>query len=158
MTIQENIDARRQRERDQQLAEHHGELFVTAMLAGWSRAFKELTPAARNHACRLLHDRFADKLQLHCGPASSESENKRLAELRRQRGEATIKLVEGAIKQAKRIIELCGEVPERGEEFAASVADGATDMLATIKARWDVTDAQQAALDNWEEGVSRWIR
>lgn len=158
MGIPENVARGKQAKIDQQLAEAHGEQFVEAMLAGWSKVFKDLTPAARRHACKLLHDRFADKLKIPCGPGGAAADTQRREELRRQRGEAQAKLVEAAVKQALRIIELCAEVPERGEDFAASVAEGADDMMATIEERGDVTAEQQRALDNWEEGVSRWIK
>lgn len=48
--------------------------------------------------------------------------------------------------------------PERGEEFADSVADGVREVAATIEEQRRVTSDQQRALDNWESGVSRWLR
>lgn len=158
MGIAENITARKQRERDQQLAEHHAELFVTAMLAGWADTFKMLSPLAKKAVAKLLHDRYADRLHLPCSPAGIAAENVRKDELRKERGEAALRAVELAIEQAKRIIELCEELPDRAEPFRSNVAEACEDMLQTIKSRWDVTDAQQTALDNWEEGVGRWIR
>lgn len=64
---------------------------------------------------------------------------------------------EDAIEQCNRIMEMCNEVPERGEDFAYSVQQKVQEISETIEESERVTEAQQIALDNMESGVSRWI-
>ena len=69
MGIPENVARGKQAKLDQAAAEMHAQQFVTAMLASWSAAFKMLSPAAKVAAQQMLHNRFADNLQLPCGPS-----------------------------------------------------------------------------------------
>lgn len=72
--------------------------------------------------------------------------------------DATTDVVAEAVEQCERIISLCEEVPERGEEFALSVMDSVREVMETIQATRHVTERQKEALDNWEGGVRVWIR
>lgn len=65
---------------------------------------------------------------------------------------------EAAIAQGENIIGMCEEVPERGEDFAMSVSEKVSDIIASIEDRGYVTEGQQDALDNMEEGVAKWLR
>lgn len=48
------------------------------------------------------------------------------------------------------------DVPEAGEDFAASVSDRASAIGDTIEERSHVTDAQMAALENMMSGLRKW--
>jgi hypothetical protein len=130
------------------------EAFVASLVAVARDDFLHLTPAARLTACRMLHDRFADKLLLQCSPAVQKQ---RAAANERKLRELKPEVLE-ALKQCERIAEMCGEVPERGEEFADSVASGVREIAETIQQQNRITADQQRALDNWESGVAKWIR
>lgn len=129
------------------------EAFVAAWLDVGRSDFAKLTPDAKRIAGWILHDRFARKLDLQCAerPLPNGIEEPRL------KAENTPEVAE-ALKQCDRICEMCEEVPERGEEFAMSVSDGVAEVAETIEAQQRVTADQQRALDNWESGVSRWLR
>ena len=77
-----------------------------------------------------------------------------------RRGERPFLVVDtgGIIEQAEGILVMCDDVPERGEEFSRSVAEGVSEVMATIEERGRVTAEQHRALDNWESGVSAWIK
>lgn len=66
--------------------------------------------------------------------------------------------VKSAIKDLEALIDLCDDVPDAGMHFAESVADGARDMLELISSSDFVTEKQLDAIDNWTNGISRWIR
>lgn len=70
------------------------------------------------------------------------------------------RLTTDAYDEAMELIEAigdaAGEVPERGESFAASVLETATDMRATIERMGDATEAQLTALRNMLSGLERW--
>ena len=112
--------------------------------------YQKLSRPAKGLAVQALHDRFADKLGLECSSAKRREREKQKRMMKKEVAEA--------IEQAERIQEMCAEVPERGEEFASSVLDGVIEVAATIEERQTVTAEQQRALDNWESGVSRWLR
>lgn len=63
-----------------------------------------------------------------------------------------------AIDQASRIIDMCDELPEAGWEFGESVSEKCHSIILSIENFGSVTGGQQKALDNMEEGVSRWFR
>ena len=65
--------------------------------------------------------------------------------------------VQNAIEQCERILEMCDEVPDRGEEFADGVRERTQSIFEWIEENRHVTDAQITALENMESGVSRWI-
>ena len=64
---------------------------------------------------------------------------------------------EAEIERCNELIDLCDEVPERGEEFASSVQEKAESIAATIEAREHVTERQTQAIDNMMAGVERWL-
>ena len=130
--------------------QREADAFVARLIASLQAEYQTLSRPAKGLAIRALHDRFADKLNLDC---SSAKKRERDAERRRMKRE-----VAEALEQAERIQEMCGEVPERGEEFASSVLDGVTEVAATIQEQQRVTADQQRAFDNWESGISRWLR
>lgn len=63
-----------------------------------------------------------------------------------------------ALDQCDHILELCDEVPTKGEDFAESVREKVESIAEWIRENEHVTDAQKESLDNMERGVSRWIR
>lgn len=62
------------------------------------------------------------------------------------------------LEQCDRILALCDDVPERGEEFAESVRGKVESIRDWIEEHGEATEAQQQALDNMEEAVGRWIK
>jgi hypothetical protein len=66
--------------------------------------------------------------------------------------------VEEALALCDEIGAMADDVPERGEEFAASVCERARDIRETIEERCSVTDSQMAALENMAAGLAKWIR
>jgi hypothetical protein len=56
------------------------------------------------------------------------------------------------------ILEMIDEIPERGENFGASVMAKVEDIQKTIKETERVTSGQLTALENMKEGVQKWIR
>ncbi len=65
--------------------------------------------------------------------------------------------VEEALELVDSIVDGCGQIPERGQEYAESVSERATDIGRTIEERQFVTDKQMSALENMLAGVNRWI-
>ena len=65
---------------------------------------------------------------------------------------------EDALNLVEKIEEEAECVPERGEDFAASVLDKAKAIGATIDEREHVTEAQMDALKNMLSGLERWTR
>ena len=65
--------------------------------------------------------------------------------------------VAAAIEQCERIVAMCEDLPEAGEDFGLSVSEKTSDIWKTIEATRRVTRGQQEALDNMEEGVNRWL-
>ena len=63
---------------------------------------------------------------------------------------------EDALDRVSEIESEAEDVPERGEDFAASVLEKAKDIGSTIEERSHVTDAQMDALDNMLAGLQRW--
>lgn len=62
-----------------------------------------------------------------------------------------------AIDQCDLIIEKCEHVPFDGEDFAKSIKEKAASIRKWIQENGKVTKNQQAALDNMESGVDRWL-
>lgn len=62
-----------------------------------------------------------------------------------------------AVEQCDRIAEKCDEVPFDAIDFADSVREKARSIRGWIEANGRVTDRQQAALDNMESGLDRWL-
>jgi hypothetical protein len=62
-----------------------------------------------------------------------------------------------AIEFAQEIIEDCGRLPERAEDFAHSVTEKAESMVAWIDERCAVTEGMAEALLNMRAGVDRWL-
>ena len=54
-------------------------------------------------------------------------------------------------------IKMADEVPERGEDFAASVAEKLQSISETIESRDYVTEAQDVAIENMIAGLEKWI-
>lgn len=67
------------------------------------------------------------------------------------------KEVKLAIEQCERIIDMTDELPEAGWDFGESVAEKCRDIWKNIEKHNRVTEGQQDALDNMEDGVSRWF-
>ena len=65
---------------------------------------------------------------------------------------------ETRLEQCQEIQDLCEQVPERGEDFAASVMEKVQSIADWIEANESVTADQAEALDNMQAGVERWIR
>lgn len=65
---------------------------------------------------------------------------------------------EEALSLVEQIEEEAECVPERGEDFAASVLDKAKAIGRTIDELEHVTEAQMAALENMLSGLERWTR
>lgn len=68
-----------------------------------------------------------------------------------------------ATKQCERILEMIeDDVPEAAKEIAPaffeSVEKSVEDVMETIERSQRVTEKQADALDNWEEGVGKWIK
>lgn len=145
MCIEENVA-------DRKAAEALVGSIVGDLLACYSDDFKKLSERARLIACKMLHDRFATKLALPCGKCSQAEEDKQ------KRSRDISAEVNEALQQGEGILAMCDDVPERGEEFAMSVAEGVREVMETIMQRGRVTAEQQRALDNWESGVSAWIK
>lgn len=66
--------------------------------------------------------------------------------------------VADAVEELQSIISLCEDVPDRGADFAESVADGCRDMIETVERMGFVTEKQLTAIENWRAGVERWVR
>jgi hypothetical protein len=62
-----------------------------------------------------------------------------------------------AVEQCDRIAEKCDEVPYDAIDFADSVREKARSIRSWIESSGRVTDRQQAALDNMESGLDRWL-
>lgn len=58
---------------------------------------------------------------------------------------------------AEAILDVCGEVPEAGADFAESVREGAVGVGETIDDHGQVSKAQLRALVNWARGLNRWL-
>lgn len=63
---------------------------------------------------------------------------------------------EDAIDFVNRIETEADDVPERGEDFAASVVEKATSIGASIGEMKHVTDGQMEALENMMAGLQKW--
>ena len=126
------------------------DVFVAHLVSEMKAEFQELSLPAKTLAIEALHDRFADKLGLDCSLAKKREKQ---AAKRRLKPE-----VKEALEQCENILAMCEDVPERGEEFADSVAAGVCEVAEKIEEQNRVTPDQQRALDNWESGVSAWIR
>ncbi|NLX99047.1 MAG: hypothetical protein GXY83_23140 [Rhodopirellula sp.] len=124
--------------------------FVSRLINAMQADYKQLSRPAKALAVEALHDRFADKLSLDCSLAKKRKRQSAKRQLKPE--------VREALQQCVRILSLCEEVPERGEEFAGSVADGVREVAETIEEQNRVTADQQRALDNWEAGIAAWLR
>lgn len=139
MSIQQNITSRKQVE----------ELF-NAMLDVVRDDFKRLAVDQRKRFLELAHDRFAERLDLPCC-----QKNKPLSDCHPP---ATASIdTDDAISELMEIIEMCDAVPDRGQDFAESVAFGARSMIQTIERTGRVTSEQQRAIGNWYDGVTAWV-
>jgi hypothetical protein len=69
-----------------------------------------------------------------------------------------IKDWELAIEQCDSILDSLEELPERAADFQESVEDKVAGIREWIEKNKDVTAAQLTALQNMEDGVSRWQR
>lgn len=70
--------------------------------------------------------------------------------------------VEKACDQCDEILRMINEdlstrAWDKGGDFFESVKEGVEDMRDTIVEHDRVTENQQQALDNWQEGVGKWI-
>jgi hypothetical protein len=63
-----------------------------------------------------------------------------------------------AIRDLEHLITLCDDVPSAGQSFASDVAESAGNMMDTINEMGFVTDKQIISIENWTNGVSRWLR
>jgi hypothetical protein len=126
--------------------QREADAFVARLVETMQPDYKQLSRTAKYLAIEALHDRFAGHLGKPCGRKKP------------QPGQRTVKPeVTDALEQCERIIEMCGEMPERGEDFATSVEEGCREVMETIQGMNHVTPDQQRALDNWEGGLSRWL-
>lgn len=125
--------------------QREADAFVAELVATMQPAYKRLSRPAKYLAIEALHDRFAGHLGKPCGKKKRTPQVDPRPE------------VKEALEQCERIIEMCGEMPERGEDFSTSVEEGCREVMATIESMNHVTADQQRALDNWEGGLSRWL-
>ena len=65
--------------------------------------------------------------------------------------------VHHCLEQCDEILRMCQDLPEAGESFGESVAEKVEGIRDTIAERGFVTSNQKEALDNMEDGVSRWF-
>lgn len=139
MSIEANIESRKRVE----------QLF-NAMLDLARPDFLRLTRNERKRFLELAHERFADKLDLPCCDRNQRA---------REREQVAVAGTDAddAIGELQEIIEMCDAVPDRGRDFADSVADGARSMIATIERSRRVSADQEHAISNWHDGVSAWI-
>jgi hypothetical protein len=61
-------------------------------------------------------------------------------------------------KQCNRILYMCDQVPERGEDFAGSVRERVESIKEYVEEHDSISPGQQQALDSMEDGVARWLR
>lgn len=66
--------------------------------------------------------------------------------------------VSDALDLCDEILENLDDIPVAGEEFADSVREGVESVREWIGTHDAVTDKQATALENWAEGVGRWLR
>jgi hypothetical protein len=64
---------------------------------------------------------------------------------------------EEALDLGHSILDDLEELPERAEDFAASVEEKVRDILATIELGQHCTPGQWQALENLAAGVRRWL-
>lgn len=62
-----------------------------------------------------------------------------------------------ALTQCEEIINMTGDVPCVGQDFAESVAEKTKAIADNIEQRDRVTEGQQDALDNMQTGVTAWL-
>lgn len=62
-----------------------------------------------------------------------------------------------ALELAQSILDDADDVPEEGEDFAASVAIKAEGIMGTIEKTARVTDGQASALRNMRSGLDKWL-
>lgn len=66
--------------------------------------------------------------------------------------------VQSALDQCDEILGMVEDMPDAGMEYGESVAETVSGIQETIEKFDRVTDAQQRALDNLQDGVERWLR
>jgi hypothetical protein len=125
---------------------------LTAMLDVAHADFRAMPIEQRRLFLELLHDGAAEKLNLPCAKKNQEPE----VEQSPQQKAATP--VEEALERLAEIVDLCEQVPDRGAEFAESVAGGARSMAETIDRTQKVTEEQNRAIQNWDAGVRAWLK
>lgn len=68
---------------------------------------------------------------------------------------------QAAVEQAgriwKKIEDASGDVWDRAYEFFEDVQEKVLSVQKTIQKSQRMTERQQSALDNWEEGVDKWL-
>jgi len=69
-----------------------------------------------------------------------------------------------AIEDLEALIDMCDQLIEdaeegsnSGQDFAASVRDGAESMLETITRSNKVSSRQTTTINNWTIGIERWL-
>lgn len=139
--IQQNIASRKQVE----------QLFET-MLDLVRDDFRKLAREQKKRFLELAHERFADRLDLPCC-----AKNTPLRQPPTRPAADTTTDWDEAISELQEIVELCGSVPDRGRDFADSVAESAISMIGTIERNGKVTLDQVRAIRNWYDGVMAWV-
>jgi hypothetical protein len=101
-----------------------------------------------------------DEIVLLIAPLPDDSPSRELPRKKKKKASAAgmPSEAEEALNQCDHILELCDEVPEKGEDFAESVREKVESIAEWIRENEHVTDAQKDSLNNMERGVSRWIR
>ncbi|MFO0919658.1 MAG: hypothetical protein U0872_15275 [Planctomycetaceae bacterium] len=70
--------------------------------------------------------------------------------------------VEDAIDQCDRILTMCDELQdgdnETASDFASDIAEKVQSVRDWVEEHDHVTSKQQAALNGWEQGVSKWMK
>lgn len=114
--------------------------------------YKKLSTNGKVLFQQLMHDRMAKNLKLPCSEKPKQEPEKKPIP-----APQSSKEWEEAIEELQNLIDDCECIPERGEEFAESVAAGARDMIGVIEERKHVTAKQWTAIENWQGGVSKWL-
>jgi hypothetical protein len=132
------------------------ESLFAAMLDAVRNDFLKLSQHGRIVFFEMAHRHFAKKLDLSYGKQQGVSQPMPKTQTPDNTEEIPDE-VSDAIEQCEEILSMCDEVPEAGEDFAESVKESVSAVMETIERTNRVTERQWAAIDNWREGVGRWL-
>ena len=119
----------------------------------------KLSDADRACLRAVLEDRYTQH-------AEAKEWKKRFLELQASqqgKGEEPKKTVDSSAEKARDLIESIedilesGDIPYSGMEFAESVREGVAGIKRTINKRGYASKNQLTALENWADGLTKWI-